>query len=232
MPARRTAMTALLGLACLTIPLESSAAQSTCFGKTSAGRLEQGVRLPSSGPNFSSYSTSMVAVGRTYVHSKVARVVRRSFAALEKSRPETVYVIGESGWAKGGRFRPHRTHQNGLSVDFMVPVLNADGRSVPLPTRPTQRWGYDLEFDQDGRLDALRIDFDAVAAQLAALHRAARAEGVGIGLVIFDDRYLDKLWKTPDGPYVRRRLPFMKGKPWVRHDEHFHIDFVVPCKPL
>jgi len=24
----------------------------------------------------------------------------------------------------------------------------------------------------------------------------------------------------------------MKAKPWVRHDEHYHVDFAVPCKTL
>lgn len=23
----------------------------------------------------------------------------------------------------------------------------------------------------------------------------------------------------------------MKGRPWVRHDEHYHVDFALPCKP-
>jgi penicillin-insensitive murein DD-endopeptidase len=32
------------------------AAESTCFGTTSNGRLEGGVKLPLSGPNFSTYS--------------------------------------------------------------------------------------------------------------------------------------------------------------------------------
>jgi len=27
-------------------------------------------------------------------------------------------------------------------------------------------------------------------------------------------------------------LNFMKGEAWVRHDEHYHVDFAVPCKPL
>ena len=30
---------------------------------------------------------------------------------------------------------------------------------------------------------------------------------------------------------LKQKLPFMKGKPWVRHDEHYHGDFAVPCKP-
>jgi penicillin-insensitive murein endopeptidase len=29
--------------------------------------------------------------------------------------------------------------------------------------------------------------------------------------------------------YLKQKLPFMKGKSWVRHDEHYHVDFAVPC---
>lgn len=28
---------------------------------------------------------------------------------------------------------------------------------------------------------------------------------------------------------LKQKLPFMKGKPWVCHDEHYHVDFAVPC---
>jgi penicillin-insensitive murein endopeptidase len=31
---------------------------------------------------------------------------------------------------------------------------------------------------------------------------------------------------------LKQNLRFMKNKPWVRHDEHYHVDFAVPCKPL
>lgn len=188
--------------------------------------------LPKGGPNFGLYSRLAASVGRTHVHSRVAGVVADTFAQLQRSRPQSFYVIGESGWPRGGRFRPHRTHQNGLSIDFMVPVLDANGRSVALPTPVTQRYGYDLEFDAAGRLGDLRIDFPALAAFLRALHQSARARGVGISLVIFENSYLPLLYATPDGPYVRQHLRFMKGKPWVRHDEHVHIDFDIPCKPL
>ena len=89
------------------------------------------------------------------------------------------FVYGETGWAGGGRFKPHRTHQNGTSVDFMVPVRNDAGASVPLPRGYGDRYGYDLEFDASGHL-----------------------------------------------------LTFMAAKPWIRHDEHYHVDFAVPCKAL
>lgn len=61
---------------------------------------------------------------------------------------------------------------------------------------------------------------------------AAKGRRVGIALVIFDAPFLPELFATPRGPYLREHLKFMKGRPWVRHDEHYHVDFDVPCKPL
>lgn len=170
-------------------------------------------------------------MGRTHVHSRVARVLVDSFEALQRERPGTVYVIGETGWPQGGRFRPHRTHQNGLSVDLMVPVRDVAGRSVPLPTPASQRFGYDLEFDAQARLAELQIDFEALAALLVTMQRVAKIQGVGIRLLIFDTNYLPQLFAAPGGDALRS-LPFMKGRPWVRHDDHLHIDFDIPCKPL
>ncbi len=218
-------------LLALLFPLAAEATESVCFGRTSNGRLERGVRLANEGPNFSPYSSLAVAAGRTYVHSRVATIVEDSYAALEKALPDTVFVYGETGWRNGGRFRPHRTHQNGLSVDFFVPVLNQAGSSVPIPTLPTTRFGYDLEFNASGRLDELQIDFGALAEHLYQLDVAAKRNKAPIALVIFDPTYFDRLFATPRGDQIRS-LPFMKGKPWVRHDEHFHVDFAVPCRAL
>lgn len=188
------------------------------------------MKLPLSGSNFQSYSTLAAMAGRTHVHSKVAAVIEASYAALAASRPGTVFVYGETGWPTGGRIRPHRTHQNGLSVDFFVPVKRG-GASVALPTDATKRFGYDIEFDQDGRYGPYSIDFEAMAEHLYQLDREARSQGMGIALVIFDPAYLQRLLATPRGAQLRK-LPFMKGKPWVRHDEHYHVDFAVPCKPI
>ncbi len=214
----------------LIISASAFATESVCFGTVSNGRLENGVRLPVSGPNFSSYSFVAANLGRTYVHSKVSEIVLSAYSALEKSTPKTVFVYGESGWPSGGHIRPHRTHQNGLSVDFFVPVRDRDGRSVPLPTGVTNRFGYDIEFDQNGRFGGYAIDFPAIAEHLYQLHIAAKARGVGVALVIFDPPYLQKLFATPRGPYLKQNINFMKGAAWVRHDEHYHVDFAVRCK--
>jgi penicillin-insensitive murein endopeptidase len=113
----------LLGLAAILIlPISAMGANSICYGTRSNGRLESGEQLVKSGPNFEAYSSLGVAAGRTYVHSKVARVVSDAYSALARSKPKVKFVYGESGWKNGGRIKPHRTHQNGLAVDFMVPV--------------------------------------------------------------------------------------------------------------
>jgi penicillin-insensitive murein DD-endopeptidase len=206
-------------------------ADSQCYGTVSKGRIDNSAALPGNGPNFSAYSDLAAAAGRTHVHRKVHDVVVAAYGALAKSAPNKVFVYGETGWASGGRFRPHRTHQNGLSVDFFVPVLDARGTSVPLPTRISERFGYDIEFDAQGRYEDYTIDFAALAEHLYRLQVAARSAKVGIALVIVEPAYLPRLFATPWGEALKA-LPFMKGKPWVRHDEHFHVDFAVPCKPL
>lgn len=222
------AVALVLASACLaSTPAEAS--ESTCFGTVSNGRLENGVRLAKDGANFTPYSRLAVMSGRTYVHSRVARIVSQAYAALAMERPDTVFVYGETGFAEGGRFKPHRTHQNGLSVDFFVPVRDAGGRSVPIPTSPLTRFGYDLEFDAKARLDGLTIDFEALAEHLHQLDRAARANGASIALVIFEPAWLDRLFATPRGAAIRG-LPFLRRPAWVRHDEHFHVDFAVPCE--
>lgn len=205
------------------------AAESVCYGTVSNGALRDGVQLPSEGPNFTSYSGLAILTGRTHVHSRVATVVTEAYAAVHAELPERVFVYGETGWRDGGRFRPHRTHQNGLSVDFFVPVLDEDGQSVPIPTSTFTRFGYDLEFDAKARLDDLQIDFEATAEHLYQLDRAARRHRAPITLVIFDVAYLPRLFATRRGPALKR-LPFLRRQPWVRHDEHYHVDFAVPCR--
>jgi penicillin-insensitive murein DD-endopeptidase len=220
----------LLAAALLTAA-EAGAAESVCYGTVAKGHIEGAVALPPSGANFAAYSTIGVAAGRTYVHTAVRDVVVAAYAALEKSAPDKTFVYGETGWASGGRIRPHRTHQNGLSVDFFVPVTDAQGRSVPIPGSLSNRYGYDLEFDADGRFGAYSIDFAALGQHLFELERAARARGIGIALVIFDPPYHPRLFATEHGAQLRDSLSFMNKPAWVRHDEHYHVDFAVACRP-
>lgn len=218
-----------VGMAFIMVPL--AAMGSTCYGTVAHGRLEQGVKLPQSGVNFAAYSVLGARLGRTYVHSTVSDVVLDAYHALEQAAPQKKFVYGETGLAEGGAMRPHKTHQAGLSVDFMVPVLNAAGASVPLPTSLANKFGYGIEFDSSGRYEQLRIDYEAMAEHLYRLSQAAERHKLGIVRVIFDPVLTGRLLSTARGPYLRQHLPFMKQRPWIRHDEHYHVDFAVACKP-
>ncbi len=135
----------------------------------------------------------------------------------------------EEGWG-GGEFYPHHTHQNGLSVDFMVPVRRS-GESVPVPTSIIDGFGYLLEFNSQGKLDEYNIDFEAIAAHLLALEKSGKEHGVKIKRIILAPELQKKLFKSGKaGRLVKRRFKWNKKQAWVRHDDHYHVDFVVSDK--
>jgi penicillin-insensitive murein DD-endopeptidase len=200
---------------------------SQSVGTTSDGRLVNGKRLPSRGKNFTTYSNLGSLSGRTCVHDKVREVILSSYEALSYECPGKIFLYGETGWPSGGRFRPHKTHRNGLSVDFMVPVLNQEKRSVYLPATIFNKFGYSWYFDQTGKADGYDIDFDAVASHLLALKKACDKKGVTIVVVIFDEPLQEILFKTKLGEELKKNVRFSTKPVWIRHDEHYHVDFSV-----
>jgi penicillin-insensitive murein endopeptidase len=194
------------------------AGESTCYGTTSDGRLEAGVKLPGEGVNFVSYSATAGLFGRTYVHSTVRDIILAAYKSLETKAPGKLFKYAETGFEEGGRFRPHKTHRNGLSVDFMVPVINKKGQSVHLPTHYFNKLGYNIEFDTHGRYEEYRIDYEAMAAHLVSMHKVALAQGADFSRVIFDPKLQPPLFKTQYGPYLKKAVRFSKKRSWVRHD--------------
>jgi len=225
-------MAIFLLLQVVSTPGAGDAPASICFGTTSNGRLENDVKLPAKGDNFQAYSLILHGAGRTYVHSEVHTVVISAYAALDQTHPDKIFVYGETGWATGGRFKPHKTHQNGLSVDFMVPVVDGKGASVPFPTSPFNKYGYGIEFDAKGQFEALSIDFEAMAAHIKSLHIEAQKRGVDIWRVIFDPELQPFLYQTEAGPYLKTHIQIPTKNSWVRHDDHYHVDFKIKCQPL
>jgi penicillin-insensitive murein DD-endopeptidase len=204
---------------------------SVCYGTATHGHLENGKRLPYSGINFRAYHISGYLAGRTYMHSVVRDVVSDAYAALAISAPELRFVYGESGLVHGGSFPPHRTHRNGTSVDFMVPLRNNHEEVTELETSLANRLGYDVRFDDEGHgKDGVHIDFEAIAKHLIALDKAAQAHGIRVQRVILEPPLQKYLFAAPSGQSLSGRMNFMKTHAWFRHDQHYHIDFEVPCR--
>jgi penicillin-insensitive murein DD-endopeptidase len=210
--------------------LESIAQTSTCYGTSSNGYLKQGVKLPSTGKNFTGYHTLPELAGRTYVHSSVKNVIINAYKTLESTAPTKIYMYAETGFEDGGRFKPHKTHRNGTSVDFMTPMKDKNGQSKHLPTSIFNKFGYDIELDKHNQYDGLSIDYDALAAHIVALDKESKAQGHSLWRVIFAPELQVGLFKTQYGVYLKQHIQFSKNRSWVRHDEHYHVDFVVPCE--
>ena len=190
------------------------------------GFLEHGKRLPLAGPNFRTYSRVLSSFGRTCAHEQVRDTILEAYEQLHEDTPQYTYVYGEISWCSGGNFWPHRTHQNGLSVDFMVPVKR-HGRVVETPTTILDGFGYLSEFDADGKMGEFEIDFESMAAHLEALRVAAKKNGLVIDRVILDPELHDELFATKVGKRLKKRLDWVTKPVWVRHDDHYHVDFEV-----
>ncbi|WP_437741092.1 penicillin-insensitive murein endopeptidase [Sorangium sp. So ce1504] len=202
------------------------AAPSESAGSPARGRLLHGHPLRPSGPGHVTYSYLGASLGRQYVHGAVRDALEEAFAACAAARPGRRFVVGETGHRDGGPFWPHRTHQNGLSVDIFVPLRDGAGRPADVSTYPWNKLGYGLEFDAQGRWGELTIDFDDLARLLSALDEKARPRKLRIQRIILAPEYVPLLLASPAG----RKLGSLagaipRGPVWWRHDEHVHIDF-------
>lgn len=153
---------------------------------TANGYVRNAVKLPSNGDNFTSYNKVAELVGRTYVHSQVKNIIVDAYQTLQKSHSDKRYKYAETGLENGSKLNSHKTHQNGLSIDFMTSVVNEKGQSVHLPTLVFNRFGYDIEFYEQGQFEQFKVDYTALAAHIVELHTSATAKGYDLWRVTFD----------------------------------------------
>lgn len=50
--------------------------------------------------------------------------------------------------------------------------------------------------------------------------------------MIFEVPLQKHLFATPEGAGLQQRMAFSTRQAWVKHDEHYHVDFELPCAPL
>lgn len=200
---------------------------SISIGTPKDGSLINGKRMPLSGVNFKTYSLLGSMLGRTSTHSKVRSVILESYARIYKLDTKACFTFGEMSWPSGGRLRPHVTHRNGLSVDFFVPIQLDSGKRTCPSTQIWNAWGYKLRFDSSGRSNGESIDFETIALHLKTLHEVATEQHLRIVFVIFETELQRKLLQTKHGNYIQRNIRLSKLPAWVRHDNHYHVDFEV-----
>lgn len=205
--------------------------KSKSKGTWAKGSIENAYLLPYKGKNFKYFSPlSYYILDDAYLHSSLHATVLEAYAKCEKSLPNTFFRIMECSNEKGGKMLIHRTHRNGLSIDFMVPKKKGNKQYKLLDH--LGMWHYLLNFDKNGKSTSIKkaeIDFDALATHILALQHAAEQHQLTIKKVILKLELKDELFATKAGKkihtkgiYFARSLP---DKVNNMHDEHYHVDF-------
>lgn len=204
--------------------------KSVSLGTVGNGKLRNGKLMPFSGENFQYFDTTSYVSDRAFVHEKVRSAALGAYKELSKSVPDRKFFLMECSHEAGGRLIPHFTHQNGMSIDFMSPVLKNNQPYYGIDTIGIPH--YWLDFDASGKYSgdkSVSIDFDLIAQHILALDNNAGKNGLRIQKVILKMELHDEFFKTPNGKKVKQRGIYFAQKltPLVNsvHDDHYHVDF-------
>lgn len=206
--------------------------ESLSLGNVGNGSLKYGRIVPFSGANFHYFDTTSYLSKRAFVHQKVFETLIESYKTLEETCPEGHFGLMECSNEQGGKIYPHRTHQNGLSVDFMTPLLKNG-----VPTRDFEWEGathYFMDFDNQGHYvedTSYSIHFNRLAQHLFELNAAAKRNGLQIDKVILKTALKEALFATEYGKKLEAEGIYFATKltPLINnlHDDHYHVDFKI-----
>ena len=203
---------------------------SVSKGLVSKGTLLNGKLVPYSGLNFQYFDDQSYLMGRGFVHSSVKKILIDSYTELRSVSPNHRFYIMETSHKNGGELKPHETHQNGLSVDFMMPLLKDGKEYIGLDTIGSTH--YFLNFDDKGKYSqdsTIQINFNIVAEHILELDQKARENGMRIEKVIIKVELKDELYTCKYGEALKASGIYIVKSltPSINqlHDEHYHIDF-------
>jgi penicillin-insensitive murein DD-endopeptidase len=195
---------------------------SISTGRSTSGSIRNAKRMPTDGANFQTYSRIGSLIGRTHVHDTLRLVIYQTYATIHKEQPDLKFVYGEGCWPMAGNRWLGQGHQNGLAFDFLVPVRR-DGVSTPLPKTVMDGFGYNLDFNEDGKMGKYQIDFEAMAFHLRTLEQVAVANGLIIRAIHYEPSLLPNLWQSDRLKSLKKKF---NTEPLVgRQDEHYHVEF-------
>ncbi len=205
---------------------------SSSKGTTNNGILENGKLMPFQGKNFTYFNVESYLASRAFVHQKVKKSVLQNYKNLENLYPNQLFTFMECSHEHGGKMLPHRTHQNGLSIDFMVPKIKNNQSDYSLDKMGQLH--YLLEFNENGQClkdTSISIDFNLMAHHILLLQEDCLKNGVKIEKIIFKLELKDELYATHYGTKLKNSGIYFAQNltPLINslHDDHYHIDFAI-----
>jgi penicillin-insensitive murein endopeptidase len=207
-----------------------SYSQSTSSGSPSNGTLVNGAKVPFKGDNYKYFDKMSYSMNRCYLNDKILLIVQESYEKLKEYYPDRMFYIMECSNKHGGPMKPHSTHQNGTSIDFMSPLIQNGSIYSKLDDKGAGH--YLMEFNNDGQYikdTSISIDFDLIAHHILILQEVGKKHGVNVKKVILKTDLKDEFYRTPHGKKVKSKgIYLVKALPKRVndvHDDHFHIDF-------
>ncbi len=204
--------------------------ESASLGSVSNGSLKNGKLVPFYGSNYSYFDETSYLSGRAFLNGKVLTTVLNGYDELNIQKPGRSFKIMECSHEHGGKLWPHRTHQNGLSVDFMMPKIKDNNPYYGLDSIGTNH--YWLTFNNKGQYEkdtSITIDFELIAQHILILQKQAKKNNLKISKVIIKVELKDELFEGEIGQKLKESgIYIVKSlSPSVNslHDEHYHIDF-------
>lgn len=186
------------------------------IGKPNRGKLVRGVELPDR-PDL--YVKRKPDESYASTHT-----VMQTMAAITRFRHESSFkgqvVIGGMSRARGGRFRPHKSHQSGRDVDIRLPVLrSAEGKrhttSADVDWKAT--WQLMRAFLDTGEVEYIFLEYNLQKR----LYKAARESGVSREQL---DAWLEWPVKIKKRSNKRVLIRHVEG-----HTTHMHVR--IRCGP-
>ena len=223
----------ILSLGFLSLPeiFHANIGTSESIGSVRNGKLTNGWLVPYKGNNWCYFSPfSYYILNNGYVHSNVFSIMLDAYRACETTCPGIEFRIMECSRKQGGPMLIHWTHQNGTSVDFMVPLIKGDNHQSWL--NKAGLFHYLLQFNEDGQFSLGHktvIDFETIAKHIMALDDAANQHGMRIRKILLNTNLHDELFATPSGKLLAERhlnfIPRLSNLVNNVHDDHYHVDF-------
>jgi penicillin-insensitive murein endopeptidase len=223
----------LLGLLSIPEIIHQNSGASESLGSVRHGKLKNGWLVPFHGNNFQYFSRfSYYILNCGYVNDRVYQTIIEAYHACESTCAEQKFWLMECTRKHGGRMLLHWTHQNGTSVDFMVPTKRGQKRDVL--SDHIGLFHYLLPFNERGQFKLspkTEIDFVTMGIHILALDDACRKNGLRIRKILFNTNMLDELLNTPAGREIQERDIFIPRRlnDFINkyHDDHYHVDFEI-----
>jgi len=203
---------------------------SHVIGTVSKGKLNHGKLFPFYGDNFSYFDSRSYLNHRAFTSDAVLSTILASYQDMKSIADKRHFYLMELSNKEGGQIYPHRTHQNGLSADFMMPMLKDNAPYIGLDTLGIDH--YWLKFNNKGEYSedkSVKVDFELIAKHILNLEKNARKNGLKISKVIIKIEFKDELFSSAAGQrlknsgiYVVQNLSKLIND---IHDDHYHIDF-------